>query len=150
MTPNKTIQNTMLKIGSALLFFVLASCAEKHPDIVARQKLMQNFGFAVDMLKHMREYPQNFDAEVAHEQAVLLKNDSDVIWSYFSEGSQGGKSNALIWQDTSAFLQKQDDFNQVIDALLTASKNAKSIDDIEPMINALTEECGSCHKIFKQ
>lgn len=129
-----------------------ASTAEPSAvDVVSeRQKLMQDWRAANDILKGMADNPANFDAAVAKEQAQFLSDSSAKMWEYFADANQKGKSQDAVWSDAEGFKAAADKFNAAAAALNTAAQSATQIGDLEAAMGQVGESCGGCHKVYKQ
>lgn len=142
----------LYKILPVVLLGFLSACSQNasHQDINERQALMKNWQTAFGTIKRMAENPASFDKATLQEQVQIIKKDESVMWTYFHEDAQGGKTHENAWTDKAGFVSAQNTFSQALTQLDQAAQTANTISDVEPALGALYESCGGCHKVFKK
>ena len=118
--------------------------------VKTRQNLMKDWRGANDIMKGMLENPASFDAAAFAEQANFIQSSSAAMWANFADSNAKGKSQDAVWSDAAGFKTKQDAFDSAVSNLVTVAQNAKSADDVKQAFGAMAENCGSCHKVYKQ
>lgn len=134
----------------------LTACGEdkgtdsQSDSVKARQNLMQDWRGANDIMKGMMENPATFDAATFKEQANFINDSNQAMWSHFADANAKGKSQDAVWTDTQGFADKKDAFMTASANLAVQADTAKTAADVEQAFGAMAENCGSCHKAYKQ
>lgn len=141
----------------AILVLILSACSNQETGtanntdaVKARQDLMKDWRGANDIMKGMLENPASFDAAAFKEQAEFISGSNAAMWTHFADANTKGKSQDAVWSDAAGFKAKQDEFSTALNNLVSVASNAKSADDVKQAFGAMAENCGSCHKIYKQ
>jgi Cytochrome c556 len=66
----------------------------------------------------------------------------------FPEGTQGGKTSNLIWEDRETFELYINNFIKSIEDIAESIENEDSV-SLTENFNIMTSNCGTCHKKFK-
>lgn len=130
-----------------------ASTAEapaQTDSVKARQDIMQDWRGANDIMKGMLENPANFDAVTFKEQAEFIQKSTAEAWGHFGDANAKGKSQDAVWSDAQGFQAKKDEFDTALAELITVAGTAKTADDVAGAFGKMAENCGSCHKVYKQ
>ena len=85
--------------------------------------------------------------EIKEYNESLLHNAKE-FKQLFSEGSQGGKASALIWDDRETFDLYNDNFIESIENIALSIENEDSV-DLMQNFNIMASNCGTCHKKFR-
>ena len=88
------------------------------------------------------------DFKKINENTIKLKHNVIEFKELFPEGSFGGKSKEIIWEDKSLFNQYIDTFLKDIDLMLQDIEN-QNIVSLKNNFNQMSSNCGTCHKKFK-
>lgn len=120
-----------------------------NDNVKARQALMKDWRGANDIIGGMVENPSSFDKATLQEQVEFLSSSANNMWTYFDDANAKGKSQEVVWTDAAGFKAKADEFNKAVAELSIVASSATSADDINAAAGAVSESCGSCHKIYK-
>lgn len=119
-------------------------------SVKARQDIMQDWRGANDIMKGMLENPANFDANTFKEQAEFIQKSTATAWGHFADANAKGKSQDTVWSDAEGFKAQQQTFDTALAELITVASTAKTADDVAGAFGKMAENCGGCHKVYKQ
>ena len=151
------MKRTFTKIALAVTLACsggMALAADKHPDVKARQSLMQLYAHYLGQLGAMAKGQVEYDAEKASNAAnslnALMNVSQQAMWSPDTHSDAlPGQTTALptIWSTWPAITEKS---KAALDA--TANMAAVAGDGLEAVqgaIGPVGASCGGCHKVYR-
>lgn len=143
-----------LAIGKSLIaftsFVALTFATSVQADAIAdRQAKMKTVGKSIGTVSKMAKGQAEFDAAVALQAFVDMKNAADGFEALFPDGSGEGKTEASpkIFSDRAGFEAKQAEFEAVL-ASVTASAPA-DLAALRASLGQVGQNCGACHKAYR-
>lgn len=119
-------------------------------SVTARQDIMQDWRMSNETMKGMLENPANFDPAAFKEQAEAIQKSTATAWGHFADANAKGKSQDAVWSDAEGFKAQQQAFDTAVAELVTVAGTAKTADDVAGAFGKMAENCGACHKVYKQ
>jgi cytochrome c556 len=138
-----------LALGSG---YTLTAFSQVKPDVLVKQRqaAMTLQGKYFGPMGGMAAGKVPYRADVVTYNASLLDALSRMPWDGFAESTKDVKSAALpaVYSDPAKFKAAQDNFQNAVQALVSASKGSDEAD--EGGDRRVGKTCGGCHQNFRQ
>ena len=128
------------------IMFVYAS----SDNVKNRQNAMQQVREAIKVLFPMAKGKTDYDDFVVISMLDQMLNAAKPYASYFpieQESVAHSEAAETIWTDRSGFNNSVLKFVNDIEFALNAEP--ESLDDFKPMFSKITENCQSCHQVYR-
>lgn len=118
--------------------------------IPARQEIMKMNGAAMKKVGDMVKGAAPFNATEAADAMKLIADNMKDFPSLFPEGSDQGdtKASEAIWTDMAGFTAASEKL--VADATEAQAAAAEGLSSFSPAFQAVSANCGGCHKPFRE
>ena len=126
--------------------FVYAS----SDNVKNRQNAMQQVREAIKVLFPMAKGKTDYDDFVVISMLDQMLNAAKPYASYFpieQEAVAHSEAAETIWTDRSGFNDSVNKFINDIEIALNAEP--ESLDDFKPLFSKITENCQSCHQVYR-
>lgn len=121
--------------------------------IKARQDLMYHWGKAHRHLQTMVKDPAQFDFNELQAYITLIDTSQEQMWVYFDDNAlaiANNKVNHLIKDNPNDYQAHIDSFSTAFDELKNTAHRTPHLDELNPLINKVNQECKACHKRYKK
>lgn len=151
------MKRTVTKIALAVTLACsggMALAADKHPEVKARQSLMQLYAHYLGQLGAMAKGTAEYDAEKASSAAdalnALMNVSQQSMWSPGTDvEALPGQTTALptIWTTWPAIAEKS---KAAVDATANmAAVAGNGLEAVQGAIGPVGASCGGCHKVYR-
>lgn len=144
----KSVRLRLIAASLTLAAFGLAVPAQADA-IADRQAKMKTVGKSIGIVSKMAKGETEFDAAIALQAFVDMKDAAQDYETLFPDGSDQGDTEAspAIFTDRAGFEAKQADFETTL-ASVTASAPA-DLDALRASLGQVGQNCGACHKAYR-
>lgn len=121
--------------------------------IKARQDLMHRWGKANRQLQAMTKNPAEFDRVILMQSLDELDGSQTQMWAYFDDDAlsiPNSKVNRLIKENPTDYQAHIESFTTAFNALKNTAHRTPHLDELNPLINKVNQECKACHKRYKK
>lgn len=141
---------TALTIGALLVSPVLAAEIDAEAYIKYRENLMESAKAHSKSASAILKGKIQADDHLARH-ARALNEVAMMLPDAFPEGSDFGETSAKesIWEDTDAFAEALQQFQDATTALVTATTGTSDPAAVGKAMKQVGESCKSCHKRFR-
>ena len=133
-----------------IYFFSLSFIYAEDDNIKKRQNAMQQVRESVKVLFPIVKGKSEYDDFLVISMLEQMLDASKPYASYFpneQEVSPNTEAAETIWTDRSGFNNSVLKFVNDIEFALNAEP--ESLDDFKPMFSKITENCQSCHQVYR-
>ena len=118
-------------------------------NIKNRQNAMQQVRESIKVLFPMAKGKSDYDDFVVISMLEQMLDASKPFESYFPDEQEEAHSEAAetIWTDRSGFSDSVNKFLNDIEIAL--NEEPESLDDFKPLFAKITENCKSCHQVYR-
>ena len=133
-----------------IYFFSLSFIYAEDDNIKKRQNAMQQVRESVKVLFQIFKGKSEYDDFLVISMLEQMLDATKPYASYFpneQEVSPNTEAAETIWTDRSGFNNSVLKFVNDIEFALNAEP--ESLDDFKPMFSKITENCQSCHQVYR-
>ena len=133
-----------------IYFFSLSFIYSEDNNIKKRQNAMQQVRESVKVLFPISKGKNEYDDFLVISMLEQMLDAAKPYASYFpneQEVSPNTEAAETIWTDKSGFNNSVLKFVNDIEFALNAEP--ESLDDFKPMFSKITENCQSCHQVYR-
>ncbi|MEM9277418.1 MAG: cytochrome c [Pseudomonadota bacterium] len=135
---------------TALAATAFAVSSVANADAISdRQAKMKTVGKSIGIVGKMAKGQSDFDAAIALQAFVDMKNAAQGFEALFPDGSGEGKTEAApaIFTDRAGFEAKQVDFVAALDKVTVAAP--ADLKALQASLRDVGANCGACHKAYR-
>jgi len=133
---------------AALPMSASAQFAKKEDAIKYRQSAFALMGNHMGRIGAVTKGEVPFNAAEVQKSAALIATLSELPWSAFGPGTEGGKANPAIWKEGDKVKAGADRFMKAAADLNTAAKSG-NLEQIKKAFGATGQSCKACHDSYK-
>ncbi|WP_296870417.1 cytochrome c [Tibeticola sp.] len=159
MNPTPTIRRLRRPALILALFAAaaaLAGCSAEPPDdhpgqpVAKRRAIFKQFAKTLEPMGLVAREREPYKREKFLANAEELARLAREPWGYFTPDANYPPSRAKpeVWSQAADFQRAQDQYVAATQTLLTAAKG-DDLDAIRRAVNAVQDQCTSCHKQFR-
>lgn len=148
------MKKTMMSLGLAAAVMATlpvtasAQFAKKEDAIKYRQSAFALMGNHMGRIAAVTKGEVPFNAADVQKSAALIATLSELPWSAFGPGTEGGKANPAIWKESDKVKAGADRFMKAAADLNTAAKSG-NLEQIKKAFGATGQTCKACHDSYK-
>ncbi len=149
------MKKTMMSLGLAaavmttLPLTASAQFAKKEDAIKYRQSAFALMGNHMGRIAAVTKGEVPFNAADVQKSAALIATLSELPWSAFGPGTEGGKALPAVWKETDKVKAGADKFMKAAADLNTAAKSG-NLEQIKKAFGATGQTCKACHDSYKE
>ncbi len=125
-----------------------AQFAKKEDAIKYRQSAFALMGNHMGRIGAVTKGEVPFNAAEVQKSAALIATLSELPWSAFGPGTEGGKAKPAIWKEGDKVKAGADKFMKAAADLNTAAKSG-NLEQIKKAFGATGQSCKACHDSYK-
>ena len=132
-----------------MYFFSISFINAENENIKKRQNAMQQVRESVKVLFPIAKGKSEYDDFLVISMLEQMLDASKLFESYFPDEQEVADSEAAetIWIVRSGFSDSVNKFINDIEIALNAEP--ESLDDFKPLFAKITENCQSCHQVYR-
>ena len=135
-------------VVAALPITASAQFTKKEDAIKYRQSVFALMGNHMGRIGAVTKGEAPFNAAEVQKSAALIATLSELPWSAFGPGTEGGKANPAIWKEGDKVKAGADRFMKAAADLNTAAKSG-NLEQIRKAFGATGQSCKTCHDSYK-
>ena len=153
MKLKRLVINLILILNIILITFAMPTLAhevkmeDKKIEKIVNLR-MKNMSTISSLSKKIYKDINSKDFESLNKNLLELQHNALEFKNSFPEGSMGGKSKKIIWDEKDLFNEYADNFLKDIN-LLIEDNQSQNLEALNVSFGKMTSNCGTCHKKFK-